>query len=635
MPTIRYAGVFEIDYKVVSADKVQVAAYFVVPKPLPMAGRKRLGGGTLSPDNISRTFRVDAMTGSSRWSTGFAASMTLTLNPATTSVRCKANGSAKVIGKNLPGSPFRVDQSWPFDWPRAPLHPLGKAQIANVVVVMMENRSFDNLLGWLYADQDNRPPRNIPPQSPPTFDGLEANRYWNPVDAADIGKPDDQVPENRRAYVTKQARSPIVPDPDPHEQFRYMSTQLFGTQKPAAGTVANMKGFVTDFADAIKESKEPKADRRLIMDCFSTAQVPVLTALARNYAVCDRWFASLPCQTWPNRAFVHAGTSCGRVNNLDKDVDDWTPPNPLYYNTPTIFNVMQDLGVTWKVYADSIVTPTLTRSQFVTQLGNPNLSGHFKGFTDFCNDAALGTLPSYSFVEPSFLEKKNDQHPPHDVKAGDNFLYEVWKAVSTGPGWNNTLLVITYDEHGGCYDHVPTPWGAIKPDGSKPQKPFGFDRYGVRVPAVLVSPWIEPGTVFRAPKTSKEYDHTSILATLREWQNLSRRAGSRWLKSRRIAAAPTLAPVLSRGKPRTDKPDIPRPRALLRAAPAPSNAPLNSLQSSVLAAALMGDDVTQEKYDKAVRQIARIRKQDAALARLERIQKAGDPESRKKSPVSE
>ncbi len=629
MPTIRYAGVFEIDYEVVRVDALKVTAYFVVPKPLPKAGRLRLGGGTLSPSNLSRTFRVNAM--STRLRTGFAVSMTLVLDVAASTVRVQAGAEAKVAGRNLPGSPWRVDQRWPFAWPRAPLRPLGKAQIAHVVVVMMENRSFDNLLGWLYADKGNRPPRNIPSQAPPTFDGLERERYWNPIDAADIRKPDDQVPEKRRAYVTQQARSASVPDPDPHEQFRYMSYQLFGTQKPGKNQTANMKGFVVDFADAVRSSKQPKADPRLIMDCFNPRQVPVLSALARNYAVCDRWFASVPCQTWPNRAFVHAGTSCGRVNNLDKDVDDWTPPNPLYYNTPTIFNVLQALGVTWKVYADSIVTPTLTRSQFVTQLGSPLLQGHFRGFTDFCNDAALGTLPSYSFVEPSFLEKKNDQHPPHDVMAGDRFLYEVWKAVSTGPGWRNTLMVITYDEHGGCYDHVPTPWGAIRPDASKPQKPFGFDRYGVRVPAVLVSPWIEPGTVFRAPGKGAEYDHTSILATLREWQDLSRRARGKWLKSRRIAGAPTLAPVLTRGRPRTELPDIPRPRPLLKAAPARRDARLNSIQSGVVAAALMGDNVTRAKYEKAVRQIARMRKQDAALARLEGKPRAAVKRARAKS----
>jgi phospholipase C len=320
------------------------------------------------------------------------------------------------------------------------------------------------------------------------------------------------------------------------------------------------------------------------------------------------------------------------VNNLDKDVDDWTPPNPLYYNTPTIFNVLQDLDITWKVYADSVVTPTLTRAQFVTRLGSPFLNGHFRGFTDFCNDAALGTLPSYSFVEPSFLESKNDQHPPHDVVAGDRFLYDVWNAVSSGPGWRNTLLVITHDEHGGCYDHVPTPWGAIKPDDSKPQKPFAFDRYGVRVPAVLVSPWIEPGTVFRAPENGAEFDHTAILATLRDWQDLAKRAGSRWLKSRRIAGAPTVAPVLTRSTPRSDLPAIPRPRMLLKAVPVRSDAPLNTIQSAVLASALMGENVTQEKYDKAVRQVARIRKQDAALARLER-EKAKRRQG-KKTPAS-
>ena len=211
MPSIRYAGVFEIDYTVLSADKLRVTAYFVVPKPLPKAGRERIGSGTLSPRSLSRTFKVDAMVGPGRLRTGFAVSLTLTLELAATAVRVRANGTAKVAGKHFPGSPWRVDQCWPFDWPRAPARPLGKAQIAHVVVVMMENRSFDNLLGWLYAEQGNHPSHNIPAQTPPVFDGLEPARYWNPINAADVGKSGDEVPEERRAYVSAQARSPIVP----------------------------------------------------------------------------------------------------------------------------------------------------------------------------------------------------------------------------------------------------------------------------------------------------------------------------------------------------------------------------------------------------------------------------------------
>jgi phospholipase C len=304
--------------------------------------------------------------------------------------------------------------------------------------------------------------------------------------------------------------------------------------------------------------------------------------------VCDRWFASVPCQTWPNRAFVHAGTSCGRVNNLDKEPDDNTPPDPLHYNTKTIFNVLHELGVTWKVYADNSIPgiPTLTRYEFLTQLASPFLAGHFCGFGQFQKDAAAGKLPSYSFIEPSFLERKNDQHPPHDVSAGDHYLYEIWKAVSQGPGWDHTLLIITYDEHGGCYDHVPPPRTAVRPDGSPPQQPFAFDRYGVRVPAVFVSPWIEAGTVFRTTPGGTEYDHTSILATLRDWQDLANRSGAKWLASARIAKAPIIASVLTRKAPRTDVPAIDEPQLSASAAAPSMDTSLNGHQRTLLAAAL-------------------------------------------------
>jgi phospholipase C len=307
------------------------------------------------------------------------------------------------------------------------------------------------------------------------------------------------------------------------------------------------------------------------------------------------------------------------VNNLDKDVDDNTPPNPFHYNTKTIFNVLKELGVTWKIYVDGIVTPSLTRYQFITQLSDPLLAPHFRGFNEFQNDAALGTLPSYSFVEPSFIEKKNDQHPPHDVAAGDRFLYDVWKALSTGSAWENTLLIITYDEHGGCYDHVPPPWTAVKPDDSTPQKPFEFDRYGVRVPTVVVSPWIEPGTVFRSGSGAVDYDHTSILATLRDWQDLAGRAKAGWLVSKRIEAAPTLGQVLTRTTPRTVTPEVPVPGVKLKEVPKKTlkkGIPLNSIQSGLAAAALMGSDKGQESYHKVVDQVAEIKTAEDALDRL-------------------
>lgn len=231
----------------------------------------------------------------------------------------------------------------------------------------------------------------------------------------------------------------------------------------------------------------------------------------------------------------------GRVNNK---------PEPLY-DARTIFEALEDTGHTWRVYNDTILM-SLVRLQF-PRLWDPLLQVHFRGLGELEEDAAAGTLPEYSFVEPSFQILPNDGHPPHDVGLGEQFLLRVWKAVSTGKNWNNTLLVITYDEHGGCYDHVQPPAAKPPDSASNPgEERFCFDRYGVRVPAVLISPYIEAGTVFRSAATVP-YDHTSILATLRAWLQIPEQ---QMPPSERVKEAPTFSNVLTRSAPRTDIPVI-------------------------------------------------------------------------------
>ena len=449
----------------------------------------------------------------------------------------------------------------------------------HLVVVMLENRSFDNVLGWTYSP-DNAPPWDkpkhfIPAQSPPPFDGLVKEKYWNETAAPEIAIV-------YASHGTSGATPFLVPTADPHELFDHMNFQQFETIKPTEGQPATMKGFIEDYAPRAKHHEAAQ-----IMQCYSPEQVPVLTALARNYAVCDRWFGSAPCQTWPNRAFVHAGTSCGRVNNCDKNEDNCLP-DPLYYHTPTIFNLLGHHGHTWKVYNDTTLM-SCTRAQFIEQLFWPSLDDRFQGFDRFKKDAAGGNLPTYSFIEPSFLIEANDQHPPHhNMIAGEKFIYDIWQAVSSGPAWKSTLLVITYDEHGGCYDHCGPKWTATNPDDSTPQQPFGFNRWGPRVPTVLVSPWIEAGTVFRSASPDVEYDHTSILATLRDWLNLPT---DKPLKSERVVKAPTLDCVLTRTTPRGDWPLIPPP-AVRPEMYEPSDEPLTSIQKAVIAGTVLkGRDV--------------------------------------------
>ena len=273
-----------------------------------------------------------------------------------------------------------------------------------------------------------------------------------------------------------------------------------------------------------------------IMETYSPEQLPVLSGLARNYAVSDAWFASAPCQTWPNRAFFHTGTSNGRINNA--------PNNPFDYDIPTIFNVLEANRNSWAVYNPGPFI-SLTRLQF-PRLYDPGLQSHFRSITDFVNQAKTGELPSYSFVEPSFMalqQGADDQHPPHDVCLGEQFLLEIYSALANGKNWEQTLLVITYDEHGGCPDHVPPPWGVASPDQvSNPgQEGFRFDRFGVPR-AARPGFTLDPGRNSLPFDDDVPYDHTSILATLRDWLAIPE---TLMLPSRRVAAAPTLDGVLN------------------------------------------------------------------------------------------
>jgi phospholipase C len=310
-----------------------------------------------------------------------------------------------------------------------------------------------------------------------------------------------------------------------------------------------MLGFLLDYAGSAGSAAASG-----IMQYYTPLHVPVITALARNFAVCDRWFAASPTQTLPNRAFVHTGTSCGKVNN-------W-PYDPFDFDVPTIFNVIDGLATapwmpgskpTWKVYKDSMLR--LFDRFPGTSVQFPRLwqasPDHFQHLDDFHDAAANGNLPTYSFIEPRLIFDGNDQHPPRDIRPGEQLMYEVYESVRISKHPEDILLVITYDEHGGCYDHVPPPFGAVAPDAMRTDPVFNFDRYGVRVPAIFVSPRIPAGIVFRSNKRTTDgrnleipYDHTSILATLRYWLGIP---DAQMLPSERVKAAPVFDDILPPG----------------------------------------------------------------------------------------
>jgi phospholipase C len=345
---------------------------------------------------------------------------------------------------------------------------------------MMENRSFDHMLGSLTGVN-------------PQIDGI-TTQLSNPDTTGAAVQP----------LPLAQFQGQVDPDPDHH--FPAVDMQIFGGDT-SPNRVANMQGFVKSYFNQQKDVGHSQK----IMYYFAQNQLPVLTTLALEFAVFNRWFASIPGPTICNRAFAHYGTSFGRVDM-----------NLLYVNEP--FKSIYDRLInatpkhTAKLYYYDTASSTM---EIVNLLQNqPELFGTYEQFLDDCSK---GSLPDYSFVEPNYSdhdsddgeEVASDQHPDHNVQAGELFIASVYQAIKQNANlWQSTALLIVYDEHGGIYDHVVPP--ACTPDQFQASAndtgtgmPFAFDRLGVRVPAILISPWIPRGTI-----VSRVFDHASIPGTV-------------------------------------------------------------------------------------------------------------------------
>lgn len=428
--------------------------------------------------------------------------------------------------------------------------------IQHVVVLMLENRSFDCMLGMLY-------------QSGPGFDGLRGteSNTWHKPDGSQL---DIQVWMD----PALDAKSVCIPDPDPGELFADIQMQIHGL---AAADTPNtsgptMGGFVDNYMR--QPSTSPMADPYSVMHYFAPNHVPVISELARAFGVSDRWHASAPCQTWPNRFFAHTGTANGYVNNS---------PTHFPYEMETVFNRLSEAKKEWRIYFHDI-----PQSVTLAQLWGDALTGNFRDFGDFSADAAAGQLPAYSFIEPRYFidlilnNIPNDEHPPHNVAYGEQLIAAVYNAVRGGPAWKQTLLVITYDEHGGCYDHVVPP-PATSPDNRTPDG-FDFGFFGLRVPTVIISPYVPAGSVIRPTTELTPFDHTSIISTLRKLFGIGPLTA-------RDAAAPDLVDAL---EALHTGPDNDGPAAISAPAVPPVSAqvarvaskPPNSLQKSLATAAL-------------------------------------------------
>jgi phospholipase C len=398
------------------------------------------------------------------------------------------------------------------------------AAIEHLVVLMLENRSFDHMLGFLYADTNNVSAGGQ------AFEGL-SGKESNPDSAAGTVAVVFKIAANTAATY-------FQPGADPGEGYAATNAQLFGNATAPSPPTATNRGFVDNYATALKTDASLKwsilkgTTSHDIMGMHTPQTLPVLSALARGYAVCDHWYASAPTETLPNRAFVHAATSQGHMDDKTKS-----------FTAPTVFGALTRAKVGWMIYGYD--AEPLTRLTFPDTSSAPN--ANFGKFADFQKAAAAGTLPAYTFLEPSWGSSGNSQHPNYNVALGEQLIHDVYYALRNGPGWSKTLLIVTYDEHGGCYDHVPPPAGATPPDTTAGEFGFDFKRFGVRVPTVLISPLIAAGTVFRAPAGATPFDHTSILKTIERRWNLP-------ALTARDAAAVDVGAVLTLSAPRSDDP---------------------------------------------------------------------------------
>ncbi|GLT52032.1 hypothetical protein SLA2020_253950 [Shorea laevis] len=432
-----------------------------------------------------------------------------------------------------------------------------KGPIKTLVILVMENRSFDHILGWLKSTR-------------PEIDGL-TGRESNRVDVTD--------PDSEEIFVSDEA---VFVDSDPGHSFQAIREQIFGSNESSANS-APMNGFAQQ-AESMGEGMG-----KTVMSGFEPGRLPVYTELANEFAVFDRWFASVPASTQPNRFYVHSATSFGAMSNVRKDLVHGFPQK-------TIFDSLDENGLTFGIYYQN-VPATL----FFSSLRKLKHVSKFHSYSlKFKLHARLGRLPNYAVVEQRYFDvdafPANDDHPSHDVARGQKFVKEVYETLRSSPQWKETALLITYDEHGGFYDHVPTPVAGVpNPDGIVGPDPFyfRFDRLGVRVPTLLISPWIDKGTVIRepaGPTPDSHFEHSSIPATVKKLFNLN----SNFLTKRDAWAGTFESYFNLRDTPRDDCPEtLPEVKTSLRPRGPKEDVKLSEFQVELvqLASQLNGDYV--------------------------------------------
>jgi phospholipase C len=412
--------------------------------------------------------------------------------------------------------------------------------IEHVILLMLENRSFDNMLGAFYPSRAGYG-GGVPPD------------YYNPYLSGKLYP--------WQAPVGPDAQ--IIPNPDPLELFLDMAAQIDGPSGP-------MMGFASNYATV--RDADPKA----VLQYYVAENVPVTHALAMTYAASDRYFASGPVQTWPNRLFSICGTPGynSATNMAYLDNTDYPDHDVILGQLPwaSIFEQLDNHGQDWAVYYDDEVPiAALVRYMFDRWIDPINRKVHW--YSTFFDDVKAGNLPSFSLIEPRYQmvsgegfaaptsnhpgssDAFSSSGPPISISCGERMLAQVFSALVGNPGlFAKTLLIVTYDEHGGLFDHVLPPQNQVSPF-TRPVGNFDYTSYGVRVPTLFVNPYVRPG-LFPPPGLDPPYpffDHTSILATLRDQFSLS---GS---LSPRVDSALTFAGLTDPTRQPIPAPTIPLP----------------------------------------------------------------------------
>jgi phospholipase C len=373
----------------------------------------------------------------------------------------------------------------------------GEDPIRHVVVLILENHSFDQMLGCFKEVY-------------PALDGVDpANPRQNRDDA---GQSYQQSVTTERVMLL-----------DPRHEVDHVARQLEDDNG----------GFVRDFAMSYPGST-PES-RGCIMGYYPLDFLPALHALGREFTICDHWFSSLPGPTWPNRFFALSGTASGRVNMPGDGTHKSDLAGYFQQVQDTVFDRLNERAVHWKVYFHDIPQTTVLARQ-----RQPHNAARYFYIDEFYADARGPEMefPQFCLIEPDYMGfGESDDHPPHDVMRAEKLIADIYNSIRANePLWKSTLLIVFYDEHGGFFDHVAPP-AAVPPDDHREE--YGFDRLGVRVPAILISPWVER----RVEPT--QFDHTSVLRYLTDkWQ-----LGP---LGQRTAAANSIGVALGRGALRDD-----------------------------------------------------------------------------------